>query len=128
MSKFKVLADYIAENYKGKIVEVGVGGLYEVADVLRSRGLNVLTVDVNPRRGDTIKDDATRPNLKIYEGASLIYSIRPPYEIQSEIVKIGKTVGCDVIIVPLKSEIVAGGELKNFRGVQFYVFRGEVSV
>jgi len=122
VTKFKVLGEYIARNYRGKVVEVGVGSYYEVAEFLKERGFEVITTDVTPRRRETLKDDVNRPNLKIYEGASLIYSIRPPYEIQRSIVELAKKVGCDAIILPLKGEVIEGGKLVNFRGVSFYVF------
>ena len=123
MTKFKVLGEYIANNYSGKVVEVGVGSYYEVAEYLKRRGFKVITVDISPKREETVKDDVLNPRIKIYEGASLIYSIRPPYEIQESIIKLAEKIGCDAIIVPLKSEIIEGGKLTTYRGVSFYVFR-----
>ena len=122
MTKFKVLGEYIARNYRGKVVEVGVGRNYEVAKFLKERGFEVVTTDIAPKRDETVKDDVNDPNLEIYRGASLIYSIRPPYEIQRSIVDLARKIGCDAIILPLKGEVIDGGKLVNFRGVSFYVF------
>jgi len=116
------IAEFIERNYKGKVVEVGVGRNYIIADYLAKKGFEVITTDLNPSKDSTIKDDIINPNMAIYSGSSLIYSIRPPYEIQGDIVKVARYVGCDAIIYPLKNEIIKGGELINFKGASFYIF------
>ncbi len=116
------IAEFIERNYKGKVVEVGVGRNYIIADYLAKKGFEVVTTDLNPFRDSTVKDDITNPNIAIYRGSSLIYSIRPPYEIQGDIVKVAGYVGCDAIIYPLKNEIIRGGKLINFKGTSFYIF------
>ncbi len=40
------LAQFIAENYKGRVVEVGVGYFPEVALGLQARGLDVVLTDI----------------------------------------------------------------------------------
>ena len=69
-----------------------------------------------------IIDDVCNPRLEIYMGATLLYSIRPPYEIQRCILSLAKKIGSDVIIVPLKNEIIDGGTLINYKSVRFYLF------
>jgi len=116
------LAEYIAENYRGRVVEIGVGNLFAVSDALERMGFDVLRVDIRKTRHDVIVDDACRPNHRIYEGACLIFSIRPPIDIQKCIIEIGMEIGCDVIIVPLKIEVIDGGKLKNYMGIPLYIF------
>ncbi len=116
------IADFIAENYSGKIVEVGVGHFFQISDRLEKRGFHVVRVDLKRTRSDVAIDDVCNPDYRIYRGARLIFSVRPPMEIQRCIVELGKKVGCDVIIIPLKSEIIDGGELRNYEGVPFFIF------
>ncbi len=116
------IAEYIAENYSGKIVEVGIGYFFQISDRLEEMGFQVVKVDLKRTRSDVVIDNVCDPNHKIYRGAELILSVRPPIEIQKCIVEIGKRIGCDVIIIPLKNEIIEGGKLKNYRGISFFIF------
>ncbi len=116
------IVEHISKKYTGKIVEVGVGYFFSISDCLEKMGFQVIRIDLGKTREDVIVDDVCNPNFEIYRGASLILSIRPPMEIQKCIVEIGKRVRCDVIVVPLKNEIIEGGVLKNYRGVTFFVF------
>lgn len=102
------LADYIKASYSGgrRIVEVGIGGHPEVALLLKDT-FNVTCTDIF--EGSIpgiyyIRDDIFRPDMKIYEGASLIYSIRPPVEMQEPMAAIAKAVGADLIVRPFSSE------------------------
>ena len=118
------LIDFISENYSGKVVEIGVGNYQEIARELIKRGLNVVVTDVKQIRSllKIVIDDVCNPRLEIYRGASLLYSIRPPYEIQICILSLAKKIGSDVLIVPLKNEIIKGGKLVNYKSVRFYLF------
>ena len=116
------LASYIANMYSGKVVEVGVGYNFTTSDYLEERGFEVIRTDVVKTREDVVIDDVCMPNVEIYRSASLIYSIKPPYEIQGCILRLARNVGCDTIILPLKNEIVDGGKLINYRGISFYLF------
>jgi len=49
-------------------------------------------------------DDLTSPSLEIYEGADLIYSIRPPFELIPKIASLGARVGSDILIAPLPED------------------------
>ncbi|RLG29731.1 hypothetical protein DRN98_08085, partial [Methanosarcinales archaeon] len=53
-----------------------------------------------------VKDDILSPDIEIYEGADIIYSIRPPEELQVSIARVASAVGADLILKPLGSEIV----------------------
>ncbi len=116
------LARYIAEKYSGRVVEVGVGRFFTVSDYLQDFGLEVIRVDIVKTRGDVVVDDVCRAQFHRYRGASLVYSIRPPYEIQACILRLGSALKCDVIILPLKNEVVEGGRLVNYKSARFYVF------
>ncbi len=134
MREFKAIARYIAENYPSaaKIVEVGIGHVPEVAAELQQLmpRCTVLVTDIQkptgiPKTMTFIRDDITKPNLRVYQGAALIYAIRPSPELQPYILEAARKVGADLLIKPLAAESMplAGGELVNFEGVAFHVFK-----
>jgi uncharacterized UPF0146 family protein len=123
------IVKFIKENYFGKVVEIGVGLHYNVAIKL-SEYVKVIVsdiIDINQIdqkiRSIYVKDDISNPRLSIYKGASLIYSIRPPIEIQTDILNLAHKVGSDTLIRPLGSEVVKDVRLKvkNFGRAAFYV-------
>jgi hypothetical protein len=136
LHEFKAIAKYIAENYPSatKIVEVGVGKVPDVAIELQGLlpACEVIVTDVAelPELSGRVKfvhDDITEPNLGIYEGAALIYSVRPPPELQPYLLEVARGVGADLLIKPLAGESMSlrGGNLINYRGVAFYMFKAK---
>jgi uncharacterized UPF0146 family protein len=122
------LADFIRDNYSGKVVEVGVGLRPEVAELCRP--LRLLATDREARALGDIrveKDDIFSPRLEIYQGASLIFSIRPPLEMQQAIGELARKVNCDVLIRPLEDEIADlpgfSRSLINAGWARFYLYR-----
>jgi uncharacterized UPF0146 family protein len=108
------LAEFIAENYRGRVVEVGVGYFPEVALGLQARGLDVVLTDKEERFLGSLrveKDDIFSPRLELYRGASLLYSIRPPLELQLAMGQLASLIGADVLVRPLMDEV---GELQGF--------------
>ena len=102
------LAGYIARNYRGKVVEVGVGYYSDVAGLLVAQGLQVILTDREERLVAGLKvekDDIFSPRLELYRGAEMIYSIRPPLEMQLAMGVVAKEVGADVLIRPLMEEV-----------------------
>jgi uncharacterized UPF0146 family protein len=119
------IADYIHKNYSGKVVEVGIGYNWTVALELRRKGFNVIATDIREipiRYVNFVLDDVTNPKLEVYSGSSLVYSIRPPPEIVPYIVKVGKSVGADVLVRPFGNEFY-DGKLVNYKGERFYIWR-----
>ena len=125
------IVKFIKENYFGKVVEIGVGLHYNVAIKL-SRCFKVIVTDIidvdqidEKIRGIYVKDDISNPRLSIYTGASLIYSIRPPIEIQTDILNLAYKVRSNSLIRPLGSEVVNDIrlKLKNFGRAAFYITR-----
>ena len=120
------LVDYIARNYRGKVVEVGIGFYWDVAIALSERSFDVIATDVKDisigKRGiKFVVDDISNPDLEIYRGAILIYSIRPPPELFEAIKRTAISVGADAIVKPLHNEFPDGWDLVNFNGLSFYV-------
>lgn len=122
------LAEYISLNYSGKVVEIGIGHRFDVAVLLAKKGLRVIAVDnkqiKTPKEIEFYVDDVTNPKIEIYERASLIYSIRPPPELFAPIKTLAKKVRADCIIKPLYGDY-PGGELRNYKGLYFYLIRYE---
>ncbi len=119
-------AQYIIHNYADadKIIEVGSGKFLKVASILQENlKTTILMTDINPYSNEVIQDDICNPDLKIYKGSSLIYSVRPQPEIQQCIVKVAHMVGADIIIKPFSTEFVNSErmKLKNFKKATFYI-------
>lgn len=112
------LVDFISRSYRSatKIVEIGVGAYPWIAKGVKERlpGTDVVATDTNEETLAILKkacpetkvvcDDILRPQLKIYEKADLIYSLRPPSEMVRDIIKLASQVGCDVLIRPYSDE------------------------
>jgi len=128
---YKDIAEYIINNYKNKVVEIGVGSLPQVALLLRDK-LDVVVTDINDQRYAGVRfcrDDIFKPDMGIYRNASLIYSIRPPIDLQDAIAATAKEAGADLIIRPFGSEKADLGKyfkeysLVNYKKARFYLYR-----
>jgi hypothetical protein len=122
--RFEILAEFLKKNYgnAAKVVEVGVGSERHVLNELKAsiKG-EVVGVDVKGGEG-VVKDDVLSPNLEIYQGADLIYAIRPPPELYPALISLAARVNADLIIRPLSTDPPPQGmKLVNYRGEFFYV-------
>jgi uncharacterized UPF0146 family protein len=85
-------------------VEVGIGLEKAVYNELsKNSDCEVIAVDLVPGKG-VLKDDFIMSDFSIYEGADLIYSIRPPPEIVYYLQKMAKRLGCDLLIRPFSND------------------------
>ncbi len=119
------IAEYISDFYSGKVVEVGIGYYWKIALKLKEMGFHVVATDlkdVGLMEVEFYVDDVMNPRIEVYEGASLIYSIRPPPEIVPYIKRLAGYVGSDVLIRPFGNEFY-DGKLVNYGGERFYVWR-----
>lgn len=127
----EVLREFIKNNYSRTIVEVGCGRFSAIAVALRPcfkvTATDILETDAVDCRLAPIyvKDDITRPDLQLYRGANLIYSIRPPLEIQPSILDLSERIGADTLIKPFGSEIIEDMRLRlrSCRGLPVHLFR-----
>lgn len=125
------LANFIARNYSGRVVEVGAGHRADVALILtQCSSLSVVVTDIEERLLEGLhveKDDIFSPRLDLYRGASLLFSIRPPLELQLAMGRAAARVGADVLIRPLDDEVadLPGfvRRLVNAGEARFYLFR-----
>src|SRR5213594_1019314 len=113
---FDDLVDYVRENYSraSKIVELGVGGRIEVAEKIK-KNLPMAEVLVTDKdlawvrkhvtgRVRAVADDVMFPQTPIYQNASLLYSIHPPFEILAPMVDLAGKIGADLLVVPRSDE------------------------
>ena len=111
-----------------KIAEIAVGKFSQVADMLSEKSnITLIKTDISPADESIIKDDITSPDLNLYKNVNIIYSIRPPSELQPHIVKLSKKINSQLIIKPLTGEDLntpkVNMKLKNFKKASFYVLR-----
>lgn len=124
-------AEYILSEVEGKdvvIAEIAVGRFDKIADYLASQdNITLIKTDITPKDETVIKDDITQPNLDLYRDMDLIYSIRPPSELQPYIVELALEIDSQLIIKPLTNEDLNTGKvkmkLKNFKKASFYTLR-----
>ena len=124
-------AEYIlneTENRDVKIAEIGIGRFSRIAETLeKQENITLIKTDINPADATIIRDDITNPNLELYRDVDIIYSIRPPSELQPHLARLADEIGCQLIIKPLTNEDLNTGrvkmKLKNFKKASFYVLR-----
>jgi uncharacterized UPF0146 family protein len=121
-----ILSEVGSDNVK--IAEIGVGKFDQIADRLSQReNITLIKTDINPKDNTVIKDDITNPNLDLYENVDIIYSIRPPSELQPHLVNLAQKMDSQLIIKPLTNEDLntprVKMKLKNFKRASFYVLR-----
>jgi uncharacterized UPF0146 family protein len=77
------------------------------------------------------KDDIFAPRMELYRGASLLYSIRPPLELQIAMGDVAALVGADILIRPLQDEVAElpgfSRRLVNAGEARFYLFRAKAT-
>lgn len=102
-----------------------------VALMLKDK-LDVVVTDVNDRNYSGIRfcrDDIFAPDIEIYKNTSLLYSIRPPIDIQEAMAKTAKEVGADLLIRPFGNEkadlsrYFKNYALVNHKKARFYLYR-----
>lgn len=120
------IAEFILSHYSGRIIEIGIGHCGDVA----RRIPDLIATDIRHLSIEgvkTIRDDIFNPSEEIYRGASLLYSIRPPLEVQIAMGDLALRIGADVLIRPLEDEIADlegfSRELVCMGEARFYLYR-----
>jgi len=108
------ISDYIAANYCSAI-EVGIGANPVIARLLSDSGTRIQATDirVRPASGlEILHDDVYSPDLSLYEGFEVIYSVRPGIEMMPALISLARKADADLLIYHLGCEIYeTGGEL-----------------
>jgi len=140
-----IIKNYIKKNNKNnknkidkknkkffKIIEIGIGYYFNVAKSLSNhKDLNLIVIDANNDAIERAKeeglnafvDDIFNPKLDIYKDADLIYSIRPPRDLQPFILNICKKYNISLLIKPLYGETpISDLKLINYKGNALYIY------
>ncbi|MFY9194120.1 MAG: UPF0146 family protein [Methanoculleus sp.] len=109
------IGEYIAIRYR-KAVEVGIGDNPDAAWVIEAAGALALCTDIRPGiRHDgltVVTDDIFEPDIRLYEGADLIYALRPGVEMVPPLITLAALIDCDLLIYHLGYEVYGdGGEI-----------------
>ena len=109
------IGEYIAKNYNNT-VEVGIGKNTEAIRILLDAGSRVRCTDVRevtlPEWLCFTIDDVFSPDISLYKGADVIYSIRPAIEMIPPLLALARTIKCDLIVYHLGFESYGnGGEI-----------------
>ena len=112
---------------KTKIVEIGAGKFQTISKNLsENENICIIMTDIDPANENIIKDDVFNPNMNIYKDADILFSIRPPAELQEAIMKIRDKVNATLIIKPLFNEDLnmktKKMKLKNYNRASFYIY------
>ncbi|AMK15818.1 UPF0146 family protein [Methanobrevibacter olleyae] len=112
---------------KTKIVEIGVGKFQTISKNLsKNDNIDLIMTDIDPDNENITKDDVFNPNMNIYKNADILFSIRPPAELQEAIMKIRDKINATLIIKPLFNEDLNikthKMQLKNYNRASFYIY------
>ena len=112
---------------KTKIVEIGAGKFQTISKNLsENENIDIIMTDIGPANENIIKDDVFNPNMNIYKDADILFSIRPPAELQEAIMKIRDEVDATLIIKPLFNEDLnmktKKMKLRNYNRASFYIY------
>ena len=110
-----------------KIVEIGAGKFQTISKNLsENENIDIIMTDIDPANENIIRDDVFNPNMNIYREADILFSIRPPAELQEAIMKIRDDVNATLIIKPLFNEDLnmktKKMKLKNYNRASFYIY------
>lgn len=111
----QLIAEYISERYHFP-VEIGIGRNHVAAALLAGQGIPVRATDryaVPVPDGVRFRvDDLYSPDAAWYEGADLIYAIRPGVEMVPALIVLARQTGADLVVYHLGGEVYRdGGEL-----------------
>ncbi|HMA04367.1 MAG TPA: UPF0146 family protein [Methanomicrobiales archaeon] len=111
----RLIGDYIRGNYHC-VVEVGVGQNPVSALRIRDAGIPIRCTDIRPMPfpggPEVVRDDIFTPDMSLYTGADIIYSIRPGVEMIPPLIALAERVNADLIVYHLGNEIYGdGGEI-----------------
>ena len=118
---------FIAGTYQ-HAVEVGIGKNTEAAQILAGAGKLLRTTDIRPLPVPEdlafVTDDVFSPDISLYEGAGVIYAIRPAIEMIPPLITVARRVNCDCIVYHLGFEVYGkGGERIDCGAVLHRYFR-----
>ena len=119
----RALVDYIFLHYS-YVVEIGIGYVCDVGVALAEKGVKIFATDIKQVRHKdlfVVTDDITRPDITLYHGVDLLYSLRPPPELVFYMNLVARKISADLIVKPLSSECPEG-QLVTMGNAYFYLW------
>jgi len=113
------VGQYIARQYS-RAVEVGIGHNTTAAEILHSAGVLVRATDIRELPAGPIPvtvDDVFDPTISLYEGADVIYAVRPAIEMIPPLIALARRAGTDLVVYHLGFETYGDGGEKIDCGV-----------
>ena len=108
----KCVGRYIAAHYTDA-VEVGIGENTAAAQILHDAGISLRSTDIHPFSHPGwlhfSVDDIFNPDLKKYEGAGVLYAIRPAEEMVPPLIALAQALDCDLVVYHLGFESYGNG-------------------
>ncbi|MBP2133197.1 uncharacterized UPF0146 family protein [Methanomicrobium sp. W14] len=96
-----------------RFVEVGIGKNPYIAQNLKKYGYRIKATDIKRKSEEYgvefTEDDIFDPDLNIYSGSDVIYSVRPGIEMVPALISTAKKSGCELIVYHLGDEVYKDG-------------------
>ncbi len=124
--RYEGLVNYVLARYH-HVAEIGIGHFPDVALTLQQRGVRVFATDIKAfhYKGLTvIMDNIMSPNLTLYDGLDLIYSLKPHPELVPFMLCLARRLSTDLIIKSLSSEYLNGKLIRN-GNTTFYLWSNQ---
>ena len=106
------IGEYIAHHYRDA-VEVGIGRNMTAAKVVHDAGVHIRCTDIRqihvPAWLTFRVDDVFSPELGMYDGADVVYSIRPAIEMIPPLVALSRAINADLLVYHLGFETYEDG-------------------
>jgi uncharacterized UPF0146 family protein len=117
----RCIGEYVSEHYRSA-VEVGIGRNTTVAQIVHDAGMPIRCTDIRdtgvPAWLSFSIDDVFSPELCVYQGADVIYAIRPAIEMVPPLLALALAINSDLLIYHLGFELYEnGGERIDCGGV-----------
>jgi uncharacterized UPF0146 family protein len=116
----RCIGRYIAKHYRD-VVEVGVGPNFTAAELISLSGVKVRCTDIKQQEPPAdllfFPDDVFSPDIALYSGAELVYSIRPAEEMMPSLLGLARRLNCDLLVYHLGFEGCEDGGEKIDCGV-----------
>ncbi|MGA2913836.1 MAG: UPF0146 family protein [Methanoregula sp.] len=106
------IGKYIAQCYTNA-VEVGIGRNTTAAQIVHDAGVQIRCTDIRDMKVPawlTFRvDDVFSPEFSLYEGADVIYAIRPAIEMIPSLIALARAINGDLLVYHLGFETYANG-------------------
>jgi len=106
------IGEYIAGHYRS-VVEVGIGRNITAAQIVHAAGVHIRCTDIRdpgvPAWLSFRTDDIFQPKHGLYEGAEVIYAIRPAIEMVPPLIALARAINCDLLVYHLGFELFEDG-------------------